>query len=662
MKKTTKFFLRLKQSFVLIITIIACSYAQNQAFSSSYKSPENKKNNDVPAQQINFPDSLIKYTNAVVNEHITKMTIHSESKMTEEVRKVITIMNSGGDSHGYFTNSYDNASKIRKFKGAVYNKENERVIKYGKKDLKDFSLTAFSSSISDMHIVVLRPEYPTYPYTVVVEYIKVYKDLFDIRDWYAMDNKAEAVMKSELIVENRSGIPLRYKAYNTDQVPEYSHKEEDIENLSLSITNLRAIPEEPYAQSIHEMTPHIKLALSEFSYDGYDGRLTSWQELGQWIYKLGKGRDNLPPSVCEEIQKRVEDLSDEQERIEAVYSYMQERSRYVSIQLGLGGWQPFETRFVHEKGYGDCKALSFYTMNLLQCIGVEAKYTLIHAGPKPTRIDESFPANQFNHVILSIPQQKDTIWLECTSMEQPFNYLGTFTNNRKALTIDQEGSKLVKTPAIPARKNIRETIGTFSLNPAGDIKGQITTTFNGLRYDIAQKAMKKRNKEHIKNFYRSLDFAGGDIQHFAFETTDTTGPLPSASRRVKLTVDGYGKKSGSRIFLTPNMLNRSKGNLAATKNRVSDIIVNVPKYDVDSINYKIPENTSYEHLPDSAVFYASPFGTYYQNIYTNDSTITFVRKYMLFAGRYPASKYDDFVEFKNNVSKADQRMIVLITE
>jgi hypothetical protein len=376
---------------------------------------------------------------------------------------------------------------------------------------------------------------------------------------------------------------------------------------------------------------------------------------------LGKGRDNLPPAVCDEIQKRVEGLSGKQERIEAVYSYMQERSRYVSIQLGLGGWQPFETRFVHEKGYGDCKALSFYTMNLLKCIGVEAKYTLVHAGPKPIRIDESFPANQFNHVILSVPQKNDTLWLECTSMDQPFNYLGTFTHNRKALTIEQEGGKLVKTPAIPARKNIRETNGTFLLNTSGDIEGQITTGYNGLRFDIAQRTMKKGHKEQVKDFYRSLDFAGGDIQHYAIKAADTAGPVPAATRKVQLTVNGYGKKSGSRIFLNPNVLNRSNSVLAEAKNRVSDIIVDVPKYDVDSVTYTIPKNASYEHLPDS-VFYVSPFGTYYQNICADDSTITFVRKYMLYSGTYPASKYGDFVKFRNNISKADQRMIVLVTE
>jgi|GEM_PF-1365790 hypothetical protein len=275
MEKTTKLFFWLKQSLVLLLATMACAHAHPQPFSGSLKSHVTKKNTGVQTLQADFPDSLISYANSVVKEHTTKLTIHSESKMTEEVRKVISILNSGGDSHGYFTNSYDDASKIKKFKGAVYNKENERVIKYRKKDLRDFSLTVFSNSISDMRIVVLQPEYPAYPYTVEVEYKKEYKDLFDIRDWYAMSNKEEAVMKSELIVENQSGIPLRYKPYNMDQVPACRQEKKGMERLTLSVTNLKAIPEEPYSQPLPEMAPHVKLALSQFFYDGYDGRLTS---------------------------------------------------------------------------------------------------------------------------------------------------------------------------------------------------------------------------------------------------------------------------------------------------------------------------------------------------------------------------------------------------
>ena len=59
---------------------------------------------------------------------------------------------------------------------------------------------------------------------------------------------------------------------------------------------------------------------------------------------------------------------------------MQNNTRYISIQLGIGGWRPFEAAYVASKGYGDCKALSNYMYSLLKEAGILSYYTLVKAG------------------------------------------------------------------------------------------------------------------------------------------------------------------------------------------------------------------------------------------------------------------------------------------
>ena len=50
--------------------------------------------------------------------------------------------------------------------------------------------------------------------------------------------------------------------------------------------------------------------------------------------------------------------------------------------------------------------------SLLQVIGVESYYTLVMAGENAPSIINNFPSPQFNHAILCVPVDKDTIWLE----------------------------------------------------------------------------------------------------------------------------------------------------------------------------------------------------------------------------------------------------------
>ena len=45
-----------------------------------------------------------------------------------------------------------------------------------------------------------------------------------------------------------------------------------------------------------------------------------------------------------EILKLIEGASTNLEKIEILYRYLQENTRYVSVQLGIGGWQTFDAR------------------------------------------------------------------------------------------------------------------------------------------------------------------------------------------------------------------------------------------------------------------------------------------------------------------------------
>jgi len=52
----------------------------------------------------------------------------------------------------------------------------------------------------------------------------------------------------------------------------------------------------------------------------------------------------------------------------------------VSIQIGIGGWQPFDASTVQRLSYGDCKALANYMKTLLEAVGLSANYCLVNAG------------------------------------------------------------------------------------------------------------------------------------------------------------------------------------------------------------------------------------------------------------------------------------------
>src|SRR5690606_36041786 len=98
--------------------------------------------------------------------------------------------------------------------------------------------------------------------------------------------------------------------------------------------------------------------------------------------------------------------------------------------------------------YGDCKALSNYMKALLKEAQIPSQLVIVKAGKNKDLWADFSAIGQANHMILCVPMVKDTVWLECTSQRNPYNYLGSFTGDRNVILVSDEGGKVVKTPKL----------------------------------------------------------------------------------------------------------------------------------------------------------------------------------------------------------------------
>ena len=92
--------------------------------------------------------------------------------------------------------------------------------------------------------------------------------------------------------------------------------------------------------------------------DGNEGDLTSWKNFGNWYLNLSKGSINLTDETKNNLKQMVQGASGDKEKIKIIYKYLQQNFRYVSIQLGIGGYKPFEAAFVDKKNTAIVKRLA----------------------------------------------------------------------------------------------------------------------------------------------------------------------------------------------------------------------------------------------------------------------------------------------------------------
>ncbi len=136
--------------------------------------------------------------------------------------------------------------------------------------------------------------------------------------------------------------------------------------ISYAIGREQAIRYEPMAPELFTMAPYVEFALTDFELEGSRARASNWEELGSWYYNnLIKLQIRLSTEVISEVRSLVSDAGSDREKARRIYEYVQQRSRYISVQLGIGGRKPIRAQEVHEKGYGDCKGLTNYMMALM---------------------------------------------------------------------------------------------------------------------------------------------------------------------------------------------------------------------------------------------------------------------------------------------------------
>lgn len=617
--------------------------------------------NEVAAQSYavtNIPEGLKKNAHAVIRNDETHLIIKDLNKATIQKKVIVTVLDEEGASDGTFVSLYSNLVTLNDIEGTLYDAQGNKVKTMKKKDVQDRALEGDESLITDDRYKTHNFYWSQYPYTVEYNYEREYKSLFLLPRWDPASYNV-SVEHARLIVDAPSNYTVRLKGINLPTPLPAMQDNGKTKTLAYSIDNQKAEDYEVLSnKGILNGFPKILLAPSDVTMGKYVGNMSDWKQYGQFIYALYKDKDRLPDNVRQEVHRLTDNLKDTREKANTLYKYMQNSTRYIGVQLGIGGWEPFDANYVGTKKYGDCKALSNYMYSLLKEAGIPSNPVLINAGDDNTNyLIEDFASNYFNHVILCVPQQKDTIWLECTSQSAPLGYLSMFTANRKALLLTSEGGYVVNTPNYSPMQNLQKRIVMATIDTEGNLKADHNTYYQGEQQDYIAGLLHDTSKDLLRKYLnRSLGLDTYEVTSSNYK--ENPSALPSVEEQLTITAPNYASVVGKRIMFAPNAFNKSTTKLDATEERRSDIVFTYPFLDYDSTIFTIPEGYDIENLP-KALSLESDFGKYSIRFDYKDGKIICIRSQQRQAGTFPPSQYVSMVAYFDKIYKADREKVVL---
>lgn len=606
---------------------------------------------------LSISDSLKENSNAVVRLNQIDIVISSQRNMAINSIRVITVLNEKGLSEIDAVENYNKKTAVKEIEATIFDGSGKEIKKIKRKEFKDNSAAGGSTLFSDSRYIYLDYTPTQYPFTVVYESKLETSTTAFIPQWYPISNFFVSVEKSVLNVSYPDNLGFKKMEFNFANF-NIQKTVDTSTQLSYTVINIPVQKQEDYSPSYNSLFPKVMMGLEVFHLEDVDGRAKTWKEFGQWYYNdILSGTTSLPEGTKEKMITLIGGETDPIKKAQLIYDYVQKKSRYVSIQVGIGGWKPMFANDVDRLGYGDCKALTNYTKALLETVGVPSYNTVLYGDSHKKDIESQFVSMQGNHMILAIPNGDDYTWLECTSQDAPFGFQGTFTDDRDVLVIKPDGGQIVHTQKYIDKYNSQISSGNYSLAANGDLIGKIEIVSKGSQYskkEPIENLQPTEKEQHYKEYWSTINNL--KINNLSFGNDK---PNVSFTEKAEISAANYGNLLSGKMMFAVNAYNQYTGTVKRIRNRKNPFEIQRGFSDIDEITVGLPKEFSIEFLPSNFEL-KSKFGEYKTEFIKKDAnTIVYKRSLFIKKGLYSNKEYDEYRLFIEQVSRNDNAKMIL---
>ncbi|NMM48390.1 DUF3857 domain-containing protein [Marinigracilibium pacificum] len=594
--------------------------------------------------------------NASISMH-EKVVVNNDGSFYVETTREVKVLNRHGVKYAQGFFRYGDLYEVEGIEGEViYNGKSQKI-----KNRDFFDVSAdHGGDISGERILFYEPALPTYPYTVRFSYTIKCNSLYFLSGlgaWSPLSYEDVKVSKHEYEFYKNHNYDIDFKLngdrnlYTVNESPQKVH---------ITMENYIADKEKKlYVPGLDQNPQFIPLP-KEFVFEGTTVNMYTWQDYGNWYYKLNKGRDELTEEFTNKINELIKNVDSDIEKVNILYKYLQNNTRYVSIQLGIGGWQSMPAKMVAEKGYGDCKGLSSLMKGMLKVAGIESNYVLVGAtyNKMYQEFDEDNPNNNFNHVFLVVPMENDSLWLECTSSNTNINYEGFHTGNRKALFVKENDSQLINTPKFTYEENSEELKIFFDISNT-EQRFDIMTTLKGNQAYL----MNLNNdyyteiNEHKVRFRRRLPFQVSKLEGFEIENVGEYNP--EFNIKMNGISSGLMVSAGSNRIIRPLLICKLDERYKVDEGYSRKFHIGTRKQEIANVIIKLPEGYTLAEIPENESL-ACAAGTYEVKYELKNGELHIFRKVRFSGDVFEPSEVDVVNNFYNQVHKSDNKSLILV--
>lgn len=576
----------------------------------------------------------------------------SKGKLKKKHLWEIQINNRTGEKFTQVSIPWSGLVKVGNIEAMITDIDGNVIKKLDRKSISERSDISSISLYEDSYVKMFTLRHNRYPYRLIYSYEEIETQFIWIDTWVPVISPDIPTRNAELELIVPEDYKISFQSHAGDPSVTLIPKKGFRYHWKSSHTNViknREILSPP----VLLLLPHVEIIPVNFFFERA-GSFASWVTFGNWQAELIGPPEALPEPEKRRIDNLINGIDDKKEKLRVLYHYLQDNTRYINVSIETGGLKPHPVSYVVKNRFGDCKALSNYFRSVLDYAGVRSLYSKIYAGEGFLETDRSFPSQSFNHIILCVPLEGDTMWIDCTS-DYPAGYAGTFIQGRDVLVVEKDASHFRRTPQL--NTDDVEEIRVYEVEsknpPYADLT--IKMTLRGYKYELLRYiATSVPEKDRSAIIAERFLPSGLNMNEFSIDSVhrDSSYIILNIMAESNRLYSLYGENlviSAPPFSLPP---------IEEPGTRISPLRMEYPIKQTDSLVYNIPSGYKIINLPADTII-ESPSGKFLWSAQVDGEKVSVNRSVSVNAGTYTGEEYLEIYEFLRRIKDVERSTVII---
>ncbi len=389
--------------------------------------------------------------------------------------------------------------------------------------------------------------------------------------------------------------------------------------------------------------------------------IPDWQAIAGWYETLAEGRASADSALAAKAKEVTAGLNTPEEKARAIFYWVQDKTRYVAIELGQGAYQPRSATATLVNQYGDCKDMATLLVSLLRAVGITAHPVLLEAGAKYKTSEELPAPSAFNHAICLTEINGKNYWLDATAEVCAFGQIPGADRGVEALVLKNGKGEFVTIPEGTADDAESARTLDLLLNPDGSASGTMTVTGTG-DYDLSLRAqLLATPPDKLGNLAEAFAqgiAANGKVSEI--KVSDAKNRDAKVSLSMKVSFPAWATKSGDLLLFKarPDQTAAQFSNPLSREERTYPIASGAHRRIKTELTVALPDGFAPLSVP-TATDLSSAFGTYNRAVTSETGKLSIKTTIVEKRAEVPPTGYEELKKYFDAYLKSYDESVIL---